>query len=133
MIFAMAVVVERSLCQAIQFELIVRLDEPLVEYKADHHANGERAPAKSESKYFVGFGLIIPADELVDVDDVTFQSVAKRAAKHRERFELRSAYAIVIKSHLIRIGQIKRLEDEFTSLSRNRAGSFLICCCCGAG
>ena len=23
--------------------------------------------------------------------------------------------------------------DEFTSLGRNRAGSFLICCCCGAG
>src|SRR4029079_2207506 len=110
MIFSAAVVLERSLCQAIQFEFILCLNEPLVEYKADHNANGERAAAKSKSKYFVGFSLIISADKLVDVDGVTFQAVPERAAKHRERFELRSAHAIVVKCHLIRIGQIKRVE-----------------------
>jgi len=90
------------------------LNETLIENEAHHHSNCESASAKTEAEYLIGVSLVIPADKLVDIDDVAFQPVAKSAPKNRKWFKTRCTYAIVIKSYLIRprkIESVKRSPD----------------------
>ena len=101
-IFSVVVILVCCRCPAVQVDLVVSLNKTLVENKARHHSNCESAAAESEAKYLVGLSLIVTTDKLVDVDDVALQSDAKSASKNCKWFKARCAYAIVIKSDLIR-------------------------------
>jgi hypothetical protein len=46
----------------------------------DDNADGERAATEAEAKDLVRLGLIVAADELVEVDDIALQAPAKCAA-----------------------------------------------------
>src|ERR1700738_3556738 len=110
MILAAPIILERCRRQPIQVKFVGGLNESLIKNQARDDTDGERAATEAEAKNLIVFVLIIAADKFINIDDVAFQSIAESAAQNRERFEARSPYAIIIKRHLIRIRQIKRVE-----------------------
>ena len=110
MISAAVIILVRCRCEAMKLDLVVGRDKALVENETGYHANGEGATAEAEAENLVGVALPVPADELVDVDDVAPQSDAEGAAEDGERFETRRANSVVIERNLIGTREIQRLE-----------------------
>jgi hypothetical protein len=85
-------------------------DQSLIGEQADYDPNNERTSAESEAEYFTLGAAVVPAHELVEIDDVPLQSPSERTAKQRQRLERRSADTVVVDRDLVRAGEIERLE-----------------------
>src|SRR5262249_46975654 len=130
-----AIIAIGHLGERIQLSLVIRPDDALVQAEADDDAYRESATAEAESEdlvvlefrqievripFFLGGRLVdlpvilrkavVPADELVDIDDVASQSDAERAAKNGKGLEIRRPHAVVIKRDLVRAGEVECFE-----------------------
>lgn len=67
-----------------EFLVGAKPDEPFMRNESDEHANREGPATEAEAADFGIAGRVVAADELVQVDDVTLESPAERAAEQRE-------------------------------------------------
>src|SRR5262245_51505655 len=65
----------------VQLRLGRERHQSLVEDQAHDDAHGERATAEAEAEDFVVVGLVVAADEFIEVDDVTLETPTKRTAQ----------------------------------------------------
>src|SRR5262249_105127 len=70
----------------------------------------KRAAAEAESKYFIVGRTVVPAYELVEIDDVAFESPPEAATQNGKRLERRCADAVVVAGDLLGAREIERLE-----------------------
>jgi hypothetical protein len=78
--------------------------------EADEHAEGEGATAESEHVDVVA-GLVVAAQEGIELAHVLLQAKPDRAPQHRQRLEPFGADAVVIDVDLVALGEIERFAD----------------------
>ncbi|MHC2307002.1 hypothetical protein ACVIJ1_003472 [Bradyrhizobium elkanii] len=95
----------------VQLGFGVRDDQALIEDECSERAHGECAAAESEQVDLrIALVIVVPADELVGIEDVALEAIAEGAAEDGQRNEFRRADAVVILGGLRIALQIERLE-----------------------
>ena len=97
-------------CQAVEFGLVVGLDEPLAVDQPHHDPDREGAAAEAEAEQFVVGIAIVAAGEFVEGDDVAPQAETESAAEDGHWLERRGSDAVVVERDLVIAGKIQCLE-----------------------